>query len=211
VEGNRLDKAGHLVSEGSLVEVSEPLPYVSRAGLKLEAALKAFPVSVEGKTILDVGASTGGFTHCLLKFGAARVVAVDVGYGQMHPNLRNDSRVVLLERTNARYLRPGDVPGPIHGAVLDVSFISLELLVVPISDLLEKEAFAIALVKPQFEVGRGKVGKGGVVRDPLLHSEAIEKVRSAFLRRGWTEIGLLPSPIKGPKGNLEFLLGLKRP
>jgi 23S rRNA (cytidine1920-2'-O)/16S rRNA (cytidine1409-2'-O)-methyltransferase len=158
---------------------------------------------------MDVGASTGGFTDCLLQHGAEKVIAVDVGYGQLHQRLREDPRVVVVERTNARYLTAQDLPGIIHGATIDVSFISVTLLARPVSSLLEDKAFVIVLVKPQFEVGRAKVKKG-VVKDPSLHQEAVEKVKESFLALGWEEIGVIPSPILGPKGNKEFLLGLKR-
>jgi len=209
VDDQRMDKAGTLVKVDSQIRLLEGERYVSRGGYKLEAALKAFPISLEGKTVLDVGASTGGFTDCLLQHGAKKVIAVDVGYGQLHQRLRQNPRVLILERTNARYLNPQDLPGPIHGATIDVSFISVSLLAKTVSDLLNEQAFIIVLVKPQFEVGRDKVKKG-VVKDPSLHQEAIRKVRESFLALGWEEIGVIPSPILGPKGNKEFLLGLKR-
>jgi len=209
VDGQRVDKAGALVAEDSHIRISEAERYVSRGGYKLEAALKAFPISLQGKTVMDVGASTGGFTDCLLQHGAEKVIAVDVGYGQLHQRLREDPRVVVVERTNARYLTAQDLPGIIHGATIDVSFISVTLLARPVSCLLEDKAFVIVLVKPQFEVGRAKVKKG-VVKDPSLHQEAVEKVKESFLALGWEEIGVIPSPILGPKGNKEFLLGLKR-
>jgi len=156
------DKPGHLIPISSHISLkTPPSPYVSRGGQKLEAALEQFSVDVRGDTLLDVGASTGGFTDCLLQRGAKRIIAVDVGYGQLDWKLRQDPRVILLERTNIRYLKPDDLETAIGGAVIDASFISLKLVVPPVSDLLPKEAYIIALIKPQFEVGKGKVGKGG--------------------------------------------------
>lgn len=211
VNGQVVAKAGSLVSELSEIIIKEAPRYVSRGGLKLEAALKEFQIDVKGKSVLDVGASTGGFTDCLLQFGAERVLAVDVGYGQLHPKIRSDERVHVMERTNIRFLTQKDLPWPVHGATIDVSFISLRLVARPVSELLTPKAFIVALIKPQFEVGKGKVGKGGVVRDPLLHREATHSVSKAFEELGWTVIGIVPSPIRGPKGNREFLLGLRRP
>lgn len=211
VEGRVVDKAGALVSPLARLEVKgPPQPYVSRGGLKLEAALDHFPIDVAGLTILDVGASTGGFTDCLLQRGAARVMAVDVGYGQLDWKLRNDPRVLVFEKTNARLLKPGDLPGPIHGAVVDASFISLKILIPPVSQLLERDAFIIALIKPQFEVGRAHVGKGGVVRDPDLHESVIAELSIFFRNAGWTPSEAIPSPLMGPKGNKEFLICLAR-
>jgi 23S rRNA (cytidine1920-2'-O)/16S rRNA (cytidine1409-2'-O)-methyltransferase len=206
-----LDKPGRLVDPGSKIEIKGlPLPYVSRGGLKLEAALEHFSVDVQGKTLLDVGASTGGFTDCLLQRGARRVIAVDVGYGQLDWRLRKDERVRVLERTNIRYLSPHDLQDPVQGAVIDVSFISLRLVVPPVSRLLQGEGFVIALVKPQFEVGRGRIGKGGVVRDERLHREVLQDLEGVFGSLGWEVIGHLPSPLLGPKGNREFLVYMRR-
>ena len=211
VDRVRAEKPGTAVSPHAEILVRNPYPpYVSRGGLKLEAALKAFPVQVGGKVILDVGASTGGFTDCLLQHGAARVIAVDVGYGQLHWKLRQDPRVTILERTNIRHLEPGAIREEVHGAVIDVSFISLKLAVPAASRLLTDRAFIIALVKPQFEVGKGRVGKGGVVRDPALHREVMEEMTEFFGKIGWDTAGRMPSPLLGPKGNKEFLVCLVR-
>ncbi len=211
VDGIKADKPGRLVSPlASVVLKNRALPYVSRGGLKLEAALEHFPVKIEGKTIIDVGASTGGFTDCLLKYGAKRVIAVDVGYGQFAWKLRQNQQVRLLERTNIRYLKSKDINETIEGAVIDVSFISLCLVVPPVSDLLTQQSFIIALIKPQFEVGKGKVGKGGVVRDKKQHTEVIDKLTTFFKGIGWKPQGCIPSPILGPKGNREFMIYLVR-
>jgi 23S rRNA (cytidine1920-2'-O)/16S rRNA (cytidine1409-2'-O)-methyltransferase len=211
VEGTIADKPGRLFSQSSsIVLKSKGHPYVGRGGKKLEAALKYFPVDVNSKTVLDVGASTGGFTDCLLQHGALRIIAVDVGYGQLDWKLRQDPRVEVLEKTNIRHLMPKDLEGPIHGAAIDVSFISLKKVVPPVSNLLLDHAFIIALIKPQFEVGKGQVGKGGVVRDPKLHQEVMERLSTFFLDLGWTAHGHIPSPILGPKGNREFLIYLTR-
>lgn len=213
VEVNSLimDKPGCLVSPTSSIALKTPYPpYVSRGGLKLEAALDSFSVPVEGKVILDIGSSTGGFTDCLLQRRAKGVIAVDVGYGQLHWKLRQDPRVTLLEKTNIRYLTPQDLNEPVHGAVIDVSFISLRLVIPPVSDLLLKEAFILALIKPQFEVGREKVGKGGVVRDAALHTAVIQTLSTFSKDLGWTVVGTMPSPLLGPKGNKEFFIYLKR-
>ncbi|MBW1766531.1 MAG: TlyA family RNA methyltransferase, partial [Deltaproteobacteria bacterium] len=181
VDRVRVDKAGHSTSPSSTVSLKNPYPpYVSRGGLKLEAALDQFSVDIKGKVLLDVGSSTGGFTDCLLQRGARRVIAVDVGYGQFHWKLRNDSRVIVLEKTNIRNLMPEDLEEQINGAVIDVSFISLKLVIPPVSKLLLREAFIIALIKPQFEVGKGQVGKGGVVRNPSMHQEVICKLSAFF-------------------------------
>ncbi len=211
IDGDRIDKPGHPTPRTSSVvlKAARP-PYVSRGGLKLEEALRTFSVDVKGKTILDVGASTGGFTDCLLQHGTGRVIALDVGYGQFHWSLRTDPRVHVLERTNARYLKPDDLKEGIDGAVIDVSFISLKLVVPPVSECLTRHAFIIALIKPQFEVGKGQVGKGGVVREPALHRRVIGDLSRFFEGLGWTVIAQTPSPILGPKGNREFLIHLER-
>jgi 23S rRNA (cytidine1920-2'-O)/16S rRNA (cytidine1409-2'-O)-methyltransferase len=211
VDRVRVDKPGHLIAATSAVSVKQPYPpYVSRGGLKLEAALKAFAVDVRNNAVLDVGSSTGGFTDCLLQKGAKKVVAVDVGYGQLHWKLRQDPRVTVLEKTNIRHVRPGDIQERLHGAVIDVSFISLRLVVPAVSALLGDQAFIIALIKPQFEVGKGQVGKGGVVRDPLLHEETVRRLQQFFESLGWSVAGEIPSPILGPKGNKEFFTYLER-
>jgi 23S rRNA (cytidine1920-2'-O)/16S rRNA (cytidine1409-2'-O)-methyltransferase len=211
VEGLRVDKPGRVFPVCAAVRVkNHAVSYVSRGGSKLEAVLDAFSVDVADKVFLDVGASTGGFTDCLLRRGARRVVAVDVGYGQFDWKLRNDPRVRLIARTNIRYLKPEDLGELTDGAAIDVSFISLRLIVRPISTLLKPQAMILALIKPQFEVGKGKVGKGGVVRDPELHRQVIDNVIGCFQRHGWTPHGHIPSPVLGPKGNQEFLAYLTR-
>lgn len=211
VDGTLQDKPGNLIHvASSLTLKNAPPPYVSRGGLKLEAALDRFSIDVRGDTVLDVGASTGGFTDCLLQRGANRIIAVDVGFGQLHWKLRQDPRVTILERTNIRYLRPDDLETSIDGAVIDASFISLKLVVPPVSHLLKEHAYVVALIKPQFEVGKGKVGKGGVVRDPSLHEEVIEELSRFFEGLEWTVAGQMASPLLGPKGNREFLVYLKR-
>ena len=211
VGGTRVDKPGHAVPESAdIVLRSSSLPYVSRGGLKLAEALQRFPLDVRGRTVMDVGASTGGFTDCLLQNGASRVIAVDVGHGQFHWTLRNDPRVRLMERTNIRHLTPGDLGEPVEGAVIDVSFISLRLVVPVVSRLLEPGAWMVTLVKPQFEVGRDRVGKGGVVRDPKLHARVLEDLSERFRSEGWSVKARTESPVLGPKGNREFLLHLER-
>ena len=211
VDGVRVDKAGHLVPVSASISLKESAPpYVSRGGMKIEAALEHFSVDVKSLVLLDIGASTGGFTDCLLKHGARKVIAVDVGYGQLDWGLRQDPRVEVLERTNIRYLKPEALKRPAEGAVIDVSFISLKLVVPPVSDLLSDDAFIIALIKPQFEVGKGQVGKGGVVRDPALHRKVIENLTDFFEASGWLVEGYIPSPLLGPKGNREFLIYLTR-
>lgn len=211
INGMRADKPGQSVPVSSEISIKVIYPpYVSRGGLKLEAALDHFLIDVTGLTLLDIGASTGGFTDCLLKRGAEKVIAVDVGYGQFHYKLRNDPRVTLLEKTNARYLTTGDIKENLHGAVIDVSFISLKLIIPPVSKLLLENSFIIALIKPQFEAGRRQVGKGGVVKDPLVHGEVLEDIILFVKDQGWNVAGHIPSPILGPKGNREFLVYMQR-
>jgi 23S rRNA (cytidine1920-2'-O)/16S rRNA (cytidine1409-2'-O)-methyltransferase len=211
VDRIRVDKPGHPVSASAGITVKEAFPpYVSRGGVKLKAALDHFCVDVTGKIILDVGSSTGGFTDCLIQSGARKVIAVDVGYGQLHWKLRNDPRVVVVEKTNIRYLQPGDIPGPVDGATIDVSFISLRLVVPAVSRHLGELPFIIALLKPQFEVGKGQVGKGGVVKDPRLHERVVSELGEFFESLGWSVGGCIASPILGPKGNKEFLMYLTR-
>ncbi len=211
VDGKPVDKPGRMVSAHAAPVIKRPYPpYVSRGGLKLDAALRHFSVDVTGKTILDVGASTGGFTDCLLQHGAEQVIAVDVGYGQLDWKLRQDPRVKVLEKTNIRHLEPEKLPVPIQGAVIDVSFISLRLVIPPVSRLLTPYAFIISLIKPQFEVGKGQVGKGGVVRDPEQHQRVVDDMASFAATLGWHVKGHIPSPILGPKGNREFLMYLER-
>ena len=181
VNGFRAEKPGHAVPVSADISLKSPYPpYVSRGGLKLEAALDHFSVNVDGFTLLDIGASTGGFTDCLLQHGAKQVIAVDVGYGQLHWKLRQDPRVKILEKINVRNIKPDDLQEHIDGAVMDVSFISLKLVIPPVSKLLLDKAFIIALIKPQFEVGRYQVGKGGVVRDPSLHREVVDSLGIFF-------------------------------
>lgn len=201
-----LDKAGTMLPPDTMLRVKEnPCPYVSRGGIKLAAALDHFAIDPSGLVAIDVGASTGGFCDCLLQRRAARVYAVDVGYGQLAWKLRQDQRVVVMERTNARHLTTTDIPEALDLAVLDASFISLELLLPPLLPLLKPGALIIPLIKPQFEVGKGRVGKGGVVRDEGLRQEVVDNFKefaqSAHLH--WR--GVINSPVTGPKGNLEFL------
>lgn len=206
---NRLaDKAGVMVEDSVNIAIKETCPYVSRGGYKLEAGLEFFNIEPAGLTCLDIGASTGGFTDCLLKKGAEKVYAVDVGYGQLAWELRQDPRVVVMERTNARYLTADDFDGPVDLAVIDAAFISLKLLIPPLLQLFRGQVSILALIKPQFEVGRGKVGKGGVVRDPALHEEVINEIVNFCKTLGLQSRGVAPSPILGPKGNKEFLIYL---
>jgi 23S rRNA (cytidine1920-2'-O)/16S rRNA (cytidine1409-2'-O)-methyltransferase len=204
------DKPGHAVPVDAALRVRAPLPYVSRGGQKLAAALTAFALDVTGLVALDVGASTGGFTDCLLQHGAARVYAVDVGYGQLAWKLRSDPRVVALERTNIRYLErlPDDTPADL--AVIDASFISLALVLPPALRLLTPTGQVIALIKPQFEAGKDDVGKGGVVRDRRVHRRVLEETVALAAGLGLTVAGLIPSPLRGPAGNVEFLIWLRR-
>jgi len=210
VNGVRAEKPGQSFDPAADVSVkSNTLPYVSRGGLKLEAALDHFNIDVSGLTVIDIGASTGGFTDCLLKRGAERVIAVDVGHGQFHWSLRQDPRVTLLEKTNARFLTPDDIKTPTDGAVIDVSFISLRLIIPPLLNLLPRGAFIIVLIKPQFEAGRHQVGKKGVVRDPLVHRDVIENLSRFFKEQNLTLIGTVPSPILGPEGTGSFWPALR--
>ncbi|ETX07861.1 TlyA family RNA methyltransferase [Candidatus Entotheonella palauensis] len=206
VDGRRITQAGTQVpATASLVCLKPANRYVSRGGDKLAAALDAFKPTICDLICLDIGASTGGFTDCLLQAGAKRVYAVDVGYGQLDWRLRNDDRVVVYERTNARYLQPQDLPERAHVLTIDVSFISLRLLLPTLVNLLEPHAEVITLIKPQFEVGKGQVGKGGVVRDPKLHYQALLDVLTAAQACGLGVRGGIVSPLLGPKGNREFL------
>ncbi len=205
VEGRRVDKPGTAIAADAALEVREGLRYVGRGGLKLEKAVQAFPISLEGKTCADIGASTGGFTDCMLQNGASKVYAVDVGHGQLAWKLRNDPRVICLERTNARYLTQEQIPDPLDFASVDVSFISLKLILPPLRALLREEGHAVCLVKPQFEAGREKVGKKGVVRDPAVHLEVLEHFFEHSRTAGFSIQGLTYSPIRGPEGNIEYL------
>jgi 23S rRNA (cytidine1920-2'-O)/16S rRNA (cytidine1409-2'-O)-methyltransferase len=208
VGGQPATKPGARVKDGSNVSVEAGSTHVGRGGLKLAGALDAFGVDPAGRVTIDVGASTGGFTEVLLARGAARVYAVDVGRGQLHERLRQDPRVVVRDRTNARRLSPELVPEPCTLAVMDVSFISIRLILKALRTVLAPGAEAVVLVKPQFEVGRDQVGKGGVVRDPALHVAAVHDVAVAAQAAGYGVRGACPSPVAGAEGNLEFFLHL---
>jgi 23S rRNA (cytidine1920-2'-O)/16S rRNA (cytidine1409-2'-O)-methyltransferase len=211
VNGLPASKPGTLVSNQAVIALKqEDFPYVSRGGLKLEKALMTFAVDLANAVCLDIGASTGGFTDCLLQHGAQHVYAVDVGYGQLAWKLRQDPRVTVIERTNARYISPRDVPERVDLVTIDVSFISLRLIVPAMMPLMKPAADVIALVKPQFEVGKGQVGKGGVVKDAQLHRQVLGSLRDFFESTGLSLQGEIPSPILGPKGNKEFLVFLRR-
>lgn len=209
VNDQRVTKAGSLVDAGATIRIKAAARYASRGGLKLEKALSEFAINVAGKTVLDVGASTGGFTDCLLAHGAARVFAVDVGYGQLDWKLRSDPRVVLFEKTNIRYLTPAALPARADLATIDVSFISLKVVLPAVKALLTAHHQVIALIKPQFEVGKGKVGKGGVVRSTGEHKRVIEEITASGAALGYEVGGITESPLLGPKGNKEFLLYLR--
>ena len=210
VDGQRRQKPGEPVPTDCVPELrGAPLPYVSRGGLKLEKALRCFPLEPAGLTCLDCGASTGGFTDVLLQNGAKKVYAVDVGYGQLAWRLRSDGRVVNLERTNARTLSRAEVPESIDLAVMDMSFISLKLVLPAVRELLRPDGDVVCLVKPQFEAGREKVGKKGVVRDKSTHIQVLRDILLCSGELGFTPMGLDYSPLKGPEGNIEYLLWLK--
>lgn len=211
VDGQRVDKAGTAVDPEKKIEVrGEQLPYVSRGGLKLEKALKVFPVDPAGLTCIDCGASTGGFTDVLLQNGAKKVYAVDVGYGQLAWKLRSDERVVNLERTNVRYITSEQIPETIDLGVMDLAFISIKLVIPAVRELLKEDGDILCLIKPQFEAGREKVGKKGVVRDAKVHLEVLESFMDFVPRSGFTLMGLSFSPIRGPEGNIEYLGWLKK-
>ncbi len=211
VNGQKEDKPGSEFADTAAIELrGEALAYVSRGGLKLEKAMAAFPIRLEGKTCADIGASTGGFTDCMLQNGAVRVYAVDVGYGQLAWKLRSDSRVVNLERTNIRYVTGEQIPEPLDFISIDVSFISLSLVLPVAWQLLRQGGSLVCLVKPQFEAGRDKVGKKGVVRDRAVHEEVALKVFDAAKGIGFSVKGFTFSPIKGPEGNLEYLMYLEK-
>jgi 23S rRNA (cytidine1920-2'-O)/16S rRNA (cytidine1409-2'-O)-methyltransferase len=212
VNGEREDKPGAAVDPQAQVVVrGAPMAYVSRGGLKLEKAIREFGITLTGKTCIDIGASTGGFTDCMLQNGAQKVFAVDVGYGQLAWKLRSDSRVVVMERTNFRYVKPEDIGEAVDFASVDVSFISLKKMLPPAKKLLKPDAEMVCLIKPQFEAGREKVGKKGVVRDPSVHMTVIREVQQFAEGEGFYVYALSYSPIKGPEGNIEYLLylGLK--
>ena len=211
VDGQREDKAGTSFSEEVQIEVrGHALPYVSRGGLKLEKAMKNFDVSMEGKVCTDVGSSTGGFTDCMLQNGAVKAFAIDVGHGQLDWKLRQDERVVCMEKTNIRYVQPEDLGEPIDFSSIDVSFISLTKVLLPIRNYLKENGEIVALIKPQFEAGREKVGKKGVVRDPTVHKEVLEHYLEHAQEAGFGVLGLTYSPIRGPEGNIEYLGFLKK-
>jgi len=205
VDGHKAEKSGQAVDDSSRIEVLAQPPFVSRGGVKLDAALKHFNVRVAGRICLDVGASTGGFTDCLLQHGAARVHAVDVGSGQLDWKIRNDARVVVHEKLNARYLCSEDLGEPVDLAVCDVSFISVTLILPAVVPLLQSGGEMVILVKPQFEAGKGQVGKGGIVREPELQQAACRRVEGAARQYGF-ETEIMESPIRGAEGNREFLL-----
>jgi len=211
VDNQKCDKAGEMIKENSVVEVrGNTLRYVSRGGLKLEKAVSVFSISLKDKTAIDIGASTGGFTDCMLQNGAKKVYAIDVGYGQLAWQLRNDERVVSLERTNIRYVTDEEVPEKVDFISIDVSFISLKLVLPVAKEFLSDEGEIVALIKPQFEAGREQVGKKGVIRDIKVHKEVIVNIMSFANNIGLYTEGLDYSPIKGPEGNIEYLLYMKK-
>lgn len=211
IDNQKCDKAGLMVEETVTPEVrGEQLKYVSRGGLKLEKAMNEFPISLDGKIAMDIGASTGGFTDCMLQNGAKKVYAVDVGYGQFAWKLRQDERVVNMERTNIRYVTPADIDDKLDFASIDVSFISLKLVLPVARELLADDGEIVALIKPQFEAGRGQVGKKGVVRDINVHYEVVKTVLDFAREAGFFVAGLSFSPVKGPEGNIEYLAYLKK-
>ena len=211
VEGQREDKAGSTFSDEVQIEIKgHTLPYVSRGGLKLEKAMKNFDLNLQDKVCTDVGSSTGGFTDCMLQNGARKVFAIDVGRGQLAWKLRQDERVVSMEKTNIRYVTPEDLGEPIDFSSIDVSFISLTKVLLPIRNYLKEDGEIVALIKPQFEAGREKVGKKGVVREKSTHHEVIEQVLTYAESIGFQVLELEYSPIKGPEGNIEYLVHLKK-
>ena len=212
VDGQKEDKAGSVFDEESAqIEVrGHALPYVSRGGLKLEKALKVFPITLTDKICMDIGASTGGFTDCMLQNGATKVYSVDVGYGQLDWKLRQDDRVVCMEKTNFRYMTPEDIPDVLDFASVYVSFISLDKILTPAYALLKEQGEMVALIKPQFEAGREKVGKKGVVRDPKVHEEVISRIVRHADEVSFEVLDLSYSPIRGPEGNIEYLIHLKK-
>lgn len=211
VAGDHLvEKPGQMLAVAIELRIKDDLPFVSRGGLKIQKALDQFSIDVTGLTVMDVGASTGGFTDCLLQRGASRVFAVDVGYGQLAWKLQQDERVLSFEKTNIRYLEPDCLPSIPDMAVIDASFISLEKVLPNTLRLIKADGLVVALVKPQFEVGRGEVGKGGVVRDPEKHAEVLESVCALARSLALEVVGVTESPITGPKGNREFLIYLRK-
>lgn len=211
VDGNRIDKAGTMVKVNANIRIlGNDIPYVSRGGLKLEKAIKEFGVVLTGKVTADIGASTGGFTDCMLQNGAVRVFAIDVGYGQLDWSLRTDERVINMERTNIRNVTPTDIGELIDLASIDVAFISLEKVLPAVKAMLKADGEVVALIKPQFEAGREKVGKKGVVRDARVHLEVIHRVVNIAREMGFITRGLTFSPVKGPEGNIEYLIWLTK-
>ena len=211
VNGQKQDKPGTMLSDSVTIEVrGKAIPYVSRGGLKLEKAISSFSIRLEGKTAMDIGASTGGFTDCMLQNGARRVYAIDVGYGQLAWKLRTDPRVVCLERTNVRYLKPEQVPEPIDFFSVDVAFISLRLVLPVVRAFLAEDGRGVCLIKPQFEAGREKVGKKGVVRDAGVHAGVVRELTDFALGHGFSLLGLTYSPVKGPEGNIEYLMYVQK-
>ncbi len=211
VNGQKEEKAGSMFQEESQIEVrGKALPYVSRGGWKLEKALGQFGIDLNGRVCMDIGASTGGFTDCMLQNGAKKVYALDVGYGQLAWKLRQDERVACMEKTNIRYVRPEDIADVIDFATVDVSFISLTKVLAPAKELLQPDGEMVCLIKPQFEAGRAQVGKKGVVRDKKVHSDVIGQVLSFAKETGFHILGLDYSPIKGPEGNIEYLAYIRK-
>ena len=211
VDGNKEDKAGTTFPENAVIEVKgKTLPYVSRGGLKLEKAMQKFPITLSGKVCMDVGSSTGGFTDCMLQNGATKVYAIDVGHGQLAWKLRNDERVVCMEKTNIRYVVPEDIDELAAFSSIDVSFISLTKVLLPVKNLLTEDGPVVCLIKPQFEAGREKVGKKGVVRDRAVHEEVIRMVMDYASSIDFYPLALDFSPVKGPEGNIEYLLFLSK-
>lgn len=210
VNGIAADKAGAQVTRDDELTIKNKMPFVSRGGLKLEQAVNEFNIEMEGKTGMDVGASTGGFTDCMLQHGAVKVYAVDVGYGQFDWKLRKDERVLLLEKTNVRYLKKSSVPDEIDIAAIDVSFISLMKVIPNVLEFLKPEGEIVALIKPQFEAERKDIGKGGVIKDESKRLEIVDTIKTWAERTGLDVIGTTTSPIKGPKGNVEYLIYLKK-
>lgn len=209
VNEQKIDKPGTPVAPDVQIRLlGNKLPFVSRGGLKLAKALQIFPISLQDKVVADIGASTGGFTDCALQNGAAKVYAIDVGYGQLAWKLRSDPRVINMERTNVRYLEPGSLPEQVDIATIDVAFISLDKILPAVHKILKADGFVIALIKPQFEAGKENVGKKGVVRDAQVHEDVINKVIAFAKEEGFGIAGLNFSPIKGPEGNIEYLLHL---
>lgn len=211
VNNQKYDKPGDTVNEDAEIEVrGSTLKYVSRGGLKLEKAMQMFPITLDGSVCMDIGASTGGFTDCMLQNGASKVYSVDVGYGQLAWQLRQDPRVVNLERTNARYLTREQIPEEIDFFSVDVSFISLKIILPAVRPLLRDGGRAVCLIKPQFEAGREKVGKKGVVRDKSVHEEVVQMICDFLLENGYSVLGLTFSPVKGPEGNIEYLVYIEK-